>query len=141
MKCNFLAGLGVVYGGSTREITMRRRTIRHYWQLVSEIPHDVCNFVEYHRRRKQNDPLGFIAVGRDDGVPVGPPVMVEHGTMYDMKEWAIRGALTSAVLLDGHKVNAYYVINSSLLSSTQMRTTVQPRWVEEAELAAEYAPA
>lgn len=113
---------------------------KYHWEILRTIPRDVGNFIEFGRRRAQKEPLNFPSVGRGDGVPVGEPIVLSHAIAAD-KEEAILNVLTEEFLLNGSKINAYYIVSSSLISSDQMQTTIQPCWVEQVELAVEYAPA
>lgn len=112
-----------------------------FWNKVVEIPQAIRDFSEYYRRRAERDPMKFELVGESEGQPIGPAILIAHGTAYDMREQAVREALTEICLIEGRKINAYTIISSNLVSSAQVHTTIQPRWLNDDELAADYAPA
>lgn len=112
-----------------------------FWQIVVEIPQAFRDFSEYYRRRAERDPMRFELVSESEGQPVGLVIVVEHSTAYDTREQAIREALTEVCLLEGKRVNAYTIVSSNVVSAAQVHTVIQPRWLSDDELAADYAPA
>lgn len=77
---------------------------------------------------KRNTPLPFGAVV-DEGAPVGNTVTVRYLRMHDMEDHAIRGRLTTAVLLRGLRANAFSCLSYRNLGEGLGEVTIQPRWV------------
>lgn len=89
-----------------------------------------CEYL--YRKHWLNKPIPFIRVNEDEGEPVGEPFDVTHLRLCDMLDHAARGELTTLVMIDGLRINAFSVGRFEAIDTGYGRHMIQPRWVEPA---------